>query len=315
MAETMGFIIGEYTVPETLPIIYVTDSNNARTLQRNLKNGKDFTHRKMTRSIKQGIDQAIANHLEYLTLLWPSRERICRQTPETYERGERICRTWIKQEDDNTFHTCSLNKENDSINSTTWDTSSSSSLLTSGETQHYMNNQKEKNYDFDSSMLDCLGRIIIVKVSSHQVNSDFTLKSPRKKLTPYAFIVSANQIADNAATQAQTIYGNLSLEAIDTCFYLPFSLRWNFSVEGCLTNKGATKVLYERMDEELSLRQKHRPKQGLNWHITPYKSLSFNQIGDESLLRNLMKMTTPCWTRCIYRYPHLVNQTWKHWRN
>jgi hypothetical protein len=209
MAETMGFIIGEYTVPETLPIIYVTDSNNARTLQRNLKNGKDFTHRKMTRSIKQGIDQAIANHLEYLTLLWPSRERICRQTPETYERGERICRTWIKQEDDNTFHTCSLNKENDSINSTTWDTSSSSSLLTSGETQHYMNNQKEKNYDFDSSMLDCLGRIIIVKVSSHQVNSDFTLKSPRKKLTPYAFIVSANQIADNAATQAQTIYGNL----------------------------------------------------------------------------------------------------------
>jgi len=102
-----------------------------------------------------------------------------------------------------------LNKENDSINSTTWDTSSSSSLLTAGETQHYMNNQKEKNYDFDSSMLDCLGRIIIVKVSSHQVNSDFTLKSPRKKLTPYAFIVSANQIADNAATQAQTIYGNL----------------------------------------------------------------------------------------------------------
>jgi hypothetical protein len=48
MAETMGFIIGEYTVPETLPIIYVTDSNNARTLQRNLKNGKDFTHHKMT---------------------------------------------------------------------------------------------------------------------------------------------------------------------------------------------------------------------------------------------------------------------------
>jgi hypothetical protein len=33
MAEALGFIIGEYTVPPDLPIIYITDSNNAWTLQ------------------------------------------------------------------------------------------------------------------------------------------------------------------------------------------------------------------------------------------------------------------------------------------
>jgi hypothetical protein len=32
MAETVGFIIGEYTVPPDIPILYITDSNNARTL-------------------------------------------------------------------------------------------------------------------------------------------------------------------------------------------------------------------------------------------------------------------------------------------
>ncbi len=126
--------------------------------------------------------------------------------------------------------------------------------------------------------------------------------------------MSANQVADNAAFQAQEIYKSLPLGYNDTCFYPPFSSRWNFSVKGCLTNKGATKEFFKRMDEELSFQQKHRPKQGLIWHTTPYNSLSFNQIGDESLLKNLTKMNAPCWIRCIYRYPPLVNQTWQHWR-
>jgi hypothetical protein len=67
MAETLGFIFGEYTLPSHLPAIYITDSNNARTLQRNIKNIEDFTHRKKIRKIKQGINYSIANHLEYLT--------------------------------------------------------------------------------------------------------------------------------------------------------------------------------------------------------------------------------------------------------
>lgn len=71
MAESIGFIIGEYTIPTDMPIIYITDSNNARTVQRNLKNIDDFTHRKKVRQVKQGINYAIANYLEYLTKKWP----------------------------------------------------------------------------------------------------------------------------------------------------------------------------------------------------------------------------------------------------
>jgi hypothetical protein len=29
MAEAIGFIIGEYTIPPNMPIIYMTDSDNA----------------------------------------------------------------------------------------------------------------------------------------------------------------------------------------------------------------------------------------------------------------------------------------------
>jgi hypothetical protein len=36
MAKTIGFILGDYTVPPNIPVIYITDSNNARTLQRDL---------------------------------------------------------------------------------------------------------------------------------------------------------------------------------------------------------------------------------------------------------------------------------------
>jgi hypothetical protein len=76
MAETFGFIIGEYSIPTDMPIIYITDSNNARILQRNIKQGEQYTHWYMIRHIKQGIDHVIANHLEYLTSLWPQEENL-----------------------------------------------------------------------------------------------------------------------------------------------------------------------------------------------------------------------------------------------
>jgi hypothetical protein len=66
IAELLGFILGAYTVPPNIPVLYVTDSNNARTLQCNVTNLQLFTHRKIVRKVKQGIDASIANHLEYL---------------------------------------------------------------------------------------------------------------------------------------------------------------------------------------------------------------------------------------------------------
>jgi hypothetical protein len=47
MAEVLGFIIGEYTIPPNLLIIYITDSNNARVLQRNILHKNKFTHHTM----------------------------------------------------------------------------------------------------------------------------------------------------------------------------------------------------------------------------------------------------------------------------
>jgi hypothetical protein len=93
MAEAFGFIIGEYTIPSDLPIIYVTDSNNARILQRNLKNKESFTHRQLIRCIKQGIDQAIANHMDILTTKWPSKETLSNYALDMYKKGEEICQS------------------------------------------------------------------------------------------------------------------------------------------------------------------------------------------------------------------------------
>jgi hypothetical protein len=64
MAESIGFILGEYTILAHLPIIYITDSNNARTLQRRVRHINNYTHRQRVWQNKQGIDYSIANHLE-----------------------------------------------------------------------------------------------------------------------------------------------------------------------------------------------------------------------------------------------------------
>jgi len=42
--------------------------------------------------------------------------------------------------------------------------------------------------------------------------------------------------------------------------------------------------------------------------------LAADQIGNESLLRNIIKLTALCWTRSIYRYPPLANLIWQSWQ-
>jgi hypothetical protein len=42
--------------------------------------------------------------------------------------------------------------------------------------------------------------------------------------------------------------------------------------------------------------------------------LTADQIGNEYLLHNIIKMTAPCWTQNIYRYPPLANHSWQSWR-
>jgi len=175
--------------------VFLTDSNNACTLQQNARFKNKFTHRKMIRQVKQGINHAMANHLEYLTDKWPREEQLTRYTLELYKRGEEICKFWAKQIQDklDTFspfeHT---HDETDSITSWESDTVSLESM-SSISTSPTHSPTTSKN-TFDSSMYDCLGRIIVIKVTSHQLHPDFTISSTTKGPIPNMFISLANQI-------------------------------------------------------------------------------------------------------------------------
>jgi hypothetical protein len=70
------------------------------------------------------------------------------------------------------------------------------------------------------------------------------------------------------------------------------------------------------MDEELLLIAKASTSTETRAYSTyaSFYSLSDEQIGDESILQNLKKMTAPCWKQCIYRYPPLINQAWLYWK-
>jgi len=84
------------TIPAELPIIHVTDSNNARSLQKRFRNSDTFTHRKIVRSIKQGIDYSIANHLAYLTSQWLHEDQLDANATRLYKKGEEICKKWAE---------------------------------------------------------------------------------------------------------------------------------------------------------------------------------------------------------------------------
>jgi hypothetical protein len=314
MAESIGLILGEYTIPSDLPVIYILDSNNSRTLQRKLCHLDEYTHRETVRNIRQGIESSIACHLEYLTSKWPRNAQLSQHAKELYARGEEICKLWAAQdtapimnsndEDDNSVSSLpSWTDEiiDDNIDTPALDTNS----MMTGKNRHR----------FDPTMYDCLERLILLKVYSHQLTSEFEIKDAGKIPKPNLFVVSANQFADNAASQAIRISNTFENADTDFSFYPPFSPRWCFSFEGRLTTKGATKLLREKFDEELILRLQERAKQGLFARLSPFTSLSADQIGDESILRSLLKMTAPCHTRCLYRYPPLANQIWNRWRD
>ena len=202
--------------------------------------------------------------------------------------------------------------------SMSWDdksySSSSASSTSSVQSGKPIQKPEKNRYRFDSSMFDLLQRNIIIKVYSHQLCADFSVKTIGKQPQPNLFVVSGNQVADNAANQARRIFNSFT-NHIDKLYYPPFLPRWHFSFEGSLTNKGATKVLHKKMDKELFMRQQHRPKQGIFNRLSAFNGIRPDQIGDETVLRNIIKGTAPCWTRCLYRHPPLVNLAWKYWRS
>jgi len=319
MAEAFGFIIGEYTIPSELPVIYITDSNNARTLQRNLKNKQHFTHRQLIRCVKQGIDQSIANHLDLLTSKWLTEDQLSPHTKQLYAKGEEICKVWATNKllplsnNPSTTNLATAIEDSSEYSHRSWDNDDSSS---DSDLETYVPTiQKpamKTRYRFDHDMYDLLGRTIVIKVFSHQLNEDYTVKTPGETPKPNLFVVSANQIADNAATLAHQISNSLG-NIITAVYYPAFSSRWSFTFDGYINKKGATKVLHAKIDEELFLRKQHREKQGIFHRLFYLNGLRADLIGDESLLRNIMKQTAACWTRSLYRYPPLVQQVYDQW--
>jgi hypothetical protein len=214
MAESIGFILGEYTIPSDLPIIYITDSNNARTLQKRIKNKDDCTHRNMVRHVKQGIDCSITNHLEYLTSKWPADEQLSGYAKRLYHRGENTCYLWAHTPG-RPRSTINIDEEDLSYNS-----EENGDILSIDD----IDDESNKKYHFDLSMFDILQRNIILKVFSHQLNADFQPKVQNKIPSPNLCIVSANQHTDNAAAQAKRII-NVTQPDYDLISYPPFSSR------------------------------------------------------------------------------------------
>jgi len=125
--------------------------------------------------------------------------------------------------------------------------------------------KQHARYTFNPSMYDCLNNTIIMKVFSHQLDADFHPSLAGKSPKPNMFVISANQIVDNAVDQARRICGQVFQPEHDKLFYPPFSPQWNFSFQGRLTNKGATRVFHEQLELELIYRQQHRTNKGYSF--------------------------------------------------
>jgi L-lactate utilization protein LutC len=315
MAESLGFIIGEYTAPLTGPS-YILQTLIMRGHSKKRLEPEDLTHRKKIRRMKQGTDYSIASHLEFLTSKWLTEDNLDEFKKRLNKKGEEVCRSWASNGKD----TCKrmereLNQQTYFMEALEDDDTYSSEMSHTTKLSAITVPVSEKNrYRFDSSMVDLLGCVIILKVFSHQLNGDFSIKTIGKQPNLNLFVISANQIVDNATKQAAQILKS-TRDDYEQIYYPVLSPRWCFSFEGQITNIGATKILHKKMDEELFFRLQYWPKQGLFYQLHSFNGLKTEQIANESMLQNIVKQIAPCWTRSIYCYPPLANQIWKHWRD
>jgi hypothetical protein len=186
---------------------------------------------------------------------------------DTYERGEQICKRWATQ-GNNIDMSLPLDRQNYEEDNTYVEDNESLSVSSNiGSTCseipcHQHNNNRNK---FNCSMYDHYGRVTTAKVYSHQLKADFTINNDKgRHPSPNMFAASTNQVTDNAANAAQNFYDTHEhIVAYNCCYYPPFSSDWSFTDDGLINGKGATKTFYQKLDEELSLRLQHRPKQGL----------------------------------------------------
>jgi hypothetical protein len=201
--------------------------------------------------------------MEYLTSQWMREESLDTHMIQLYKKGEKLCKLWANQNMSRKYEEDNHNIKDDD----TYSSPSSSNTLDSAKTRDHITNAitaDARRYHFDCSKLDQFGRITIMKVFLHQLNSDLTIRNPNGTPSPNFFAATANQIANNIATLALRFYASHQIPEMDYCFfYPPFSPEWCFSYEGLLTNKGATKILFDKIDEELTLCLQHRPKHGL----------------------------------------------------
>jgi hypothetical protein len=177
-----------------------------KNTQRNIKNIDEFTHRKKVRCVKQGFEYYIANHLEYLTCKWPRADQQSSHTKRLYKRGEEMCIMWVAQRDMDTDHEAACDQISNNIDLEVEEESSlgSSSSDEQSITTEYHTSEKNR-FHFDRSMFDTLEHIIILKVDSHQLNKEFSIKIPQECPSPNLFLVSASQYADNAVSQAKKV--------------------------------------------------------------------------------------------------------------
>jgi hypothetical protein len=101
-------------------------------------------------------------------------------------------------------------------------------------------------------------------------------KTPRTDAKPRPFYYIC-QFADNAAQQARELITNIPAN-FDQVFYPAFSPRWCFMVDGQVTNQGATKILQQKVDDEIFLRLQHREKQGLFYQLIDFVGLRAEYI-------------------------------------
>ena len=317
MAESLGILMSEYSLPSATPAMYITDSQNARSLHYNLNKGQDLTNCSLIRKVLQGIHQPIANQLSYALSQRYKEEDLCYEMHNRLIKGQQTCQEWCSKTTQLDTTTLPLDGDH-AIESDEWNEDEEDDNTDEEPTQTHATEHKTR-YKFTKDMLDLIGIHIILKVFSHQLTQNFMVNSHGKHPAPNPFITSGNQYADNAAEQCHKLKPTLPTEAQnqpklahEICM-APFSPRCVFTHEGYTASKSASAILKEKANRELILRLQHRRSHGLLQHLLPFIGLEFNELGEETMGRDIIRNTAPCHTRKIYTNSDLASNIYRRY--
>ena len=161
--------------------------------------------------------------------------------------------------------------------------------------------------------------LVMMKVDSHQLNSDGSMADRYNATTPNTCIAHINQVADNAASfmlgSLSGIPANCPNIPPPDCAEAPPSLRFEIMIGESVCDKDTSQSIWRAINQDMVRRAQFKTKQGAAFRALQYCANSLKLLPNAGHSKRLFHGIANSHTRSCYKDPPFRLRVWHYFHN